>query len=160
MNNGPSTDSALPDSRHSSGDLLPRSTEKRKADTTSDAPAAKKACGCSIVKDTVLAMMEDHYTQDNKALGEDNLRLASQLEEATRFLLQSRRREHLLRVQLEAAHRYSRMVAQWVPQVEEMFSGDLETIINIQAEQTEQLEQEIRDEDPGETTEEEDWEEE
>ncbi len=46
------------------------------------------------------------------------------------------------------------MVAMWVPQVEEMFNGDYEMIVQVQTQQANELEEQFRQEDPGEETEE------
>lgn len=136
-----------------SGNILPSNPKKRQATTSIDAPPAKKSCGCHIVTNTVNNMMHEWFLEENKIYLEDNTTLSQQLEEATRLLLAERRRSQLLRTQLEASRRYSRMVAQWVPQVEEMFQGDFQTVVEIQDQQTQQLEEELRLEDPGEETE-------
>lgn len=161
MNNGNRPVNA-PRTRVPGGDLLPSGAQKKRTSNvacgteTELAPVAKKPCHCRIVADTVGSMMHEWFLEENKIYEEDNTTLAEQLEEATRLLNAERRRSNLLRNQLSASRRYSRMVAQWVPQVEEMFNGDYEMIIQIQNDQEAQLEDEIRAEDPGEETEPED----
>ena len=139
----------------SDGQEVPRQGGTRTASEAAlpDQRPTQRPRPANIVADTVNLMMGEWYTQENRAL-ED------QLEEATRFLNQERRRSQLLRTQLESSMRFIRMVQTWVPQVEEMFNGDLEGMQQIFSDQTEELEGNIRDEDPGETTEEEDYEEE
>lgn len=163
MNNGSRAVNA-PSTRRASGDLLPSSA---KAKRTSDmvggseaivAPVAKKPCHCRIVADTVGSMMHEWFLEENKIYAEDNTTLEQQLEECTRMLRNERRRNQLLRDQLNASRRYSRMVAMWVPQVEEMFNGDYEMIVQVQTQQANELEEQFRQEDPGEETEEEDYE--
>lgn len=138
----------------SDGQEVPRQGGTRTASEAAlpDQRPTQRPRPANVVADTVNLMMGEWYTQENRALEE-------QLEEATRFLNQERRRSQLLRTQLESSKRYSRMVAMWVPQVEEMFNGDLEAMEQIFSDQNEELEGNIRDEDPGETTEEEDYEE-
>lgn len=101
-------------------------------------------------------MMEEWFLEENKIYLEDNTNLAGQLEECTRLLMAERRRSQLLRTQLEASRRYSQMVAQWVPQVEEMFNGDFATMLEIQRTQDQELEDILRAEEPGDETETED----
>lgn len=136
----------------SDGQEVPRQGGTRTASEAAlpDQRPTQRPRPASVVADTVNLMMGEWYTQENRAL-ED------QLEEATRFLNQERRRSQLLRTQLESSLRFIRMVQTWVPQVEEMFNGDLAGMEQIFQDQNEELEGNIREEDPGETTEEEDY---
>lgn len=107
----------------------------------------KKARHSTVVRDTVLTMMDNFFIEENEYLMEDNEAQQIAIDALHKDKAQLQRRIHLLEIQLEAAHRYSRMVEQWVPQVRLMFAGDLQDMLQIQAQQTADLEAETETEE-------------
>lgn len=112
------------------------------------AAASKKARHSTIVGDTVKRMMDTWHYEENVLLHEMLLEKEKDFEEMRRKFIREKahqeRRVHLLEVQLNAAHRYQRMVEEWVPQVREMFAGDFHDLVEIRIHQRIQLEEQIQ----------------
>lgn len=124
---------------------------KRSADVSSqtDKVVEKKARIRGVVQDTVLNMMEKWYLEENWILEDDCAKMQATLDSQAkeiaalkRQLIRKDQQQHLHAIQLNACHRYSRMVETWCPQVREMFNGDLDSMLEIQREQQWDLEME------------------
>jgi len=126
---------------------LPKGSLGKRTTETQTEPIPKKPCHSAVVRNTVLTMMDNWFIEENDILDEDNTRLQEQLhvQHQENRLLQ--RRIHLLEIQLNAAHRYSRMVEEWVPQVREMFANDLRDMIAVRVQQNADLTAETETED-------------
>lgn len=102
-----------------------------------------------LVRGAVEAAMGSWFKEENDILTESCNEQAKMIQELaddratlTLALARMERRNTLLEIQLNAAHRYSRMVADWVPQVNQMFGGDLDDMLAIQQQQVLDLEAE------------------
>lgn len=122
---------------------------KRTADVSSQTEKVveKKTRLRGVVQDTVLNMMKEWYLEENWLLEDDNSNMQAVLDNQAKVIADLRRQlarkeqqQHLHAVQLNACHRYSRMVETWCPQVREMFNGDLEAMLELQREQQWDLE--------------------
>lgn len=119
---------------------------KRTIETQTDT-ASKKARHSTIVGDTVKRMMDTWYYEENVILKEMLEQNEKDFEAMRRKFLRQQahndRRLHLLEVQLNASHRYQRMVEEWVPQVREMFAGDFHDVVEIRIHQRIELEEQL-----------------
>jgi hypothetical protein len=102
----------------------------------------KKPRHSDIVRNTVLTMMDSWFVEENDILSESNEELTEAFERQAEVqadlrqeLDRASRTIQLLQIQLAASRRYSHMVEIWCPQVREMFPGDLQDMLAIQAEQ-------------------------
>jgi len=111
------------------------------------AAASKKARHSTIVSDTVKRMMDTWHYEENVILKEELEQKERDFEIMRRKFLRQQahndRRLHLLEVQLNASHRYQRMVEEWVPQVREMFAGDFHDLVEIRLFQRIELEEQL-----------------
>lgn len=149
-------------SSDSNGSLGKRSSATQTE--TLETPLAKQARHSNTVTNTVATIMDGWFKEENDLLTEDlqqkegrinTLELA--LDTKNKDIRKKDAKITLLELQLQAALRYSQMVEQWCPQVQEMFSGDRDDMIAIQGVQNLQLQSlfEAIDEDNGQETEEE-----
>jgi len=106
-------------------------------------PVQKKPRHSTIVKNTVLTMMDSWFLEENNILSES---LDEQEEGYTRVIANlnaqltvSEERERVFAMQLMQFRRYCMMVQQWCPQAAEMFPGDVEQMLAIHAEQNREL---------------------
>jgi len=109
----------------------------------------KKTDHTILIRGAVEAAMGSWFKEENDILTETCNEQGGMIQELaddraalTLALARMEQRNRLLEVQLAAAHRYSRMVADWIPQVNEMFGGDLDDMIEIQRQQELDLEAE------------------
>jgi len=153
------TTSTLPVTSPSPASPLGKRTASTQTDM--DTTEKKKQRHSDIVANTVSAVMNDFYRQDNEALAAQSMEQAQNIRSLERALHMAQRRMQMFEIQLGAAYRYCAMVETWVPAVTEMFGGDFQDLMAIQADQRLEMDRrELESELADLTTEEEDSEEE
>jgi len=106
-------------------------------------PVQKKPRHSTIVRDTVLTMMDSWFLEENENLSETlqeqevgyNKIIANMHAQQTI----AEERERVLATQLMQYRRFCMMVQNWCPQAREMFPGDMEQMLAIHEEQNREL---------------------
>lgn len=151
MNNGPNIDRTADRDHGDHRATDPTEGQPRQAGALGKRPSStapvmdtkREARHSRIVTDTVTTLMDSYFLEENNLLMDDNQSLVESLDEMRKTAARLQRRLELSEIQLNASRRYAAMITTWCPQVREMFDRDFEAMLEIQAEQTVTLEENL-----------------